>query len=183
MQCLLLVAVDIRTPDDSSFKGPIANQGCNVIWILSYAFSSWSPLGWKFVRTFNLICFFGEGTFQKRSRDWTLGGLVWQCSLFSWNQSSGSVEITGPFSSLVTLCFILVCKWIRMNEGRNQEMQQILNRNIALFIILNCMFSAIIPSRDNLLPCSILEGDQQSDLFCTFSRSVHWLFSQSACTL
>ena len=127
--------------------------------------------------------FFGEGTFQKRSRDWTLGGLVWQCSLFSWNQSSGSVEITGPFSSLVTLCFILVCKWIRMNEGRNQEMQQILNRNIALFIILNCMFSVTIPSRDNLLPCSILEGDQQSDLFCTFSGSVYWLFSQSACTL
>ena len=55
-------------------------------------------------------------------------------------------------------------------EGRNQEMQQILNRNLALLIILNCMFSVMIPSRDNLLPCSILEGDQQSDLFCTFVR-------------
>ena len=55
-------------------------------------------------------------------------------------------------------------------EGRNQEMQQILNRNIALLIFLNCMFSVMIPSRDNLLPCSILKGDQQSDLFCTFVR-------------
>ena len=49
-------------------------------------------------------------------------------------------------------------------------MQQFLNRNIALLIILNCMFSVMIPSRDNLLPCSILKGDQQSDLFCTFVR-------------
>ena len=119
--------------------------------------------------TFNLIGFSGKGTFQKRSRGWTLG-LVRQCSLSSWNQSSGSVEITGPFSSLVTLCFILVCKGIRMSEGRNQKMQQILNRKLALLIILNCMFSVMIPSRDNLLPCSILEGDQQSDLFCTFVR-------------
>ena len=50
------------------------------------------------------------------------------------------------------------------------KMQQIFNRNLALLIILNCMFSVMIPSRDNLLPCSILEGDQQSDLFCTFVR-------------
>ena len=67
MQRLLLVAVDIP-PDDNSFKEPIANQGCNVIWILSFALSSWPHLGWKFLLhfwTFKLIGFFGEGTFQK----------------------------------------------------------------------------------------------------------------------
>ena len=84
----------------------------DAIW---FAFSSWPPFGWKFFIyfwTFKLIGFFGEGTFKKdpEAEHLVAGGLVWQCSLFSWNQSSGSVEITGPFSSLVTLCFILVCK-------------------------------------------------------------------------
>ena len=83
----------------------------------------------------------------------------------------------GPLRSLArspvlspSVLFSSVKIGIRLREGRNQEMQQILKINLTLFIILNCMFSVMIPSRDNLLPCSILEGDQQSDLFCTFVR-------------
>ena len=73
---LLLVTVDVP-PDNSSFKEPIANQGCNMICFLFLA-TLLLKVFFIYFWTFKLIGFFGEGTFKKdpEAEHLVAGGLV-----------------------------------------------------------------------------------------------------------